>query len=278
MPTLDFIETDGGISRIFEYNPSNCVHLQTEKQVAQILDTTVFGPTLFLDGVLQSAVKDEYLYHEMLVHPLMSCLGPDDRDRIAIFGGGEGCTAREVFHWPFVGDVRMYDYDRQLVMYFKNNATPWNSTDALNDRRLHLRFSDVFQEVRYSENGRFNGLIIDLIDPEASNQWASLLRNAFHWIHSTGAMVINAGGIYPWDMKNLKFLYHIAKSHIEQQDLDFEVHAYKVFVPSFGREWAFLLIHHRPLNSFQPNHPTIRYYTPQKLQLINPEDLNSETM
>ncbi len=271
-PLQQFMETDGGMTRIFEYNPRNSIHFQTNKQLIQILDTTTFGPTLFLDGILQSSSKDEYIYHEMLVHPMMSCLDPDERDRIAIFGGGEGCTAKTVFRWPFTNHVNMYDYDNLLVDYFKNNDTPWNTSETLNDSRLRILYRDVFREVRNEENGRFNGLIIDLTDPEPTQKWVDLINTSFHWLHPTGAMVINAGGLYPWDMKNLEFIYRIAQDHIQSQNLDFKLHAYKVFVPSFGREWGFVLVHYNHFNTFQLNDPAARYYSPQKVMF---EHLNT---
>ena len=267
--TQHFMETDGGMTRIFEYSPQGSVHFQTNRQLVQILNTIPFGPTLFLDGMLQSSSKDEHIYHEMLVHPMMSCLSSEHRERIAIFGGGEGCTAREVLRWPFANDIVMYDYDRQLVEYFMNHTTPWNSEEALHNYRVRRKYTDIFEEIHHPENGRFHGLVIDLTDPEPSSQWRELINGAFHWLHPTGAMVINAGGIYPWDTSSLDLVYDIAKEHIQTQELDFQIHAYKHFVPSFGREWAFVLVHHAPFNSYQLNDPSSRYYTPQKVELLS---------
>ena len=64
-------ETDGFIER--EYKIVKVLeHLETDKALIEVVDTKEFGYALFLDGQLQMTMKDEYIYHEMLVHPIMS--------------------------------------------------------------------------------------------------------------------------------------------------------------------------------------------------------------
>ncbi|CAI9777314.1 unnamed protein product [Fraxinus pennsylvanica] len=71
----------------------------TQFQDIQLLDTKPFGKALVIDGKLQSAEIDEFIYHESLVHPaLLNHLNPKT---IFIMGGGEGSTAREILrHGP----------------------------------------------------------------------------------------------------------------------------------------------------------------------------------
>ncbi|MCL4394658.1 MAG: polyamine aminopropyltransferase, partial [Chloroflexi bacterium] len=49
---------------------------------------------LFLDNELQFSSRDEYRYHESLVHPAMS-LAPS-RENVLVIGGGDGLVMREV--------------------------------------------------------------------------------------------------------------------------------------------------------------------------------------
>ena len=62
-------------------------------------DTTTKETTrsLFLDGVMQSSIYDEYLYHETLVQPafIASAVPPK---RVLIVGGGEGKTISSTMH------------------------------------------------------------------------------------------------------------------------------------------------------------------------------------
>ena len=67
---------------------------QTPYQHIQIVDTLQYGRMMILDGVFQTSVKDEWMYHEMIAHvPLM--LHPNPQ-RVLIIGGGDGGCAREV--------------------------------------------------------------------------------------------------------------------------------------------------------------------------------------
>src|SRR3954466_997648 len=65
---------------------------QTAFQDVEIVDTRGFGRALFLDGAPQSAVADEFVYHEALVHPAL--IAHSAPKRVLIAGGGEGATPR----------------------------------------------------------------------------------------------------------------------------------------------------------------------------------------
>ena len=68
---------------------------------------------LFLDGVEQSSLHGEAAYHEALVHPAM--LTHNNPKRVAIIGGGEGATLREVLKHKSVEHVVMIDIDKELI-------------------------------------------------------------------------------------------------------------------------------------------------------------------
>ena len=77
---------------------------QSEYQTIEIVDTLAFGRILVLDGKTQSAESDEFIYHEMLVHPAMiTHPGPEC---VFIAGGGEGATLREVLYHKSVKPSR----------------------------------------------------------------------------------------------------------------------------------------------------------------------------
>jgi hypothetical protein len=83
----------------------------------------IYGRTLFLDREIQSASSDEAIYHEHLVHPVMSAtFAPAAAPRrVLIIGGGEGATAREVLRWKDVGKVDMVDIDGELIEICKDH-------------------------------------------------------------------------------------------------------------------------------------------------------------
>ncbi|MEM1672696.1 MAG: spermidine synthase, partial [Archaeoglobaceae archaeon] len=90
---------------------------RTRYQRVDILRTRDFGVVLLLDGFLQSSGEDEFIYHELLVHPAMVA-HPRPR-RVLIIGGGEGATAREVERYLDVEEIQMVDLDGELIEIVK---------------------------------------------------------------------------------------------------------------------------------------------------------------
>lgn len=83
---------------------------QSDFQKVQIIETEPFGKTLVLDGKTQSALVDEHIYHETLVHAAM--LQHPEPKTVYIGGGGEFATAREVLKHKSVTKVVMVDIDQ----------------------------------------------------------------------------------------------------------------------------------------------------------------------
>src|SRR4029077_20426214 len=76
------------------------LRVRTPFQNVILADSFSFGRCLILDGEIQSARFDEFIYHECLVHPAMA-LHAKPRE-ILILGGGEGATVREILRHPSV--------------------------------------------------------------------------------------------------------------------------------------------------------------------------------
>jgi spermidine synthase len=78
------------------------------------------GYRLFLNGNLQFAERDEYRYHEALVHPAMAAYTPvrAPRKRVAVLGGGDGMAVREVLKYPGVEAVTLVELDPAMSRLF----------------------------------------------------------------------------------------------------------------------------------------------------------------
>ncbi|EEC51789.1 predicted protein, partial [Phaeodactylum tricornutum CCAP 1055/1] len=68
---------------------------------------------LFLDGTIQSMSLSENVYHEALVHPAM--FAHPAPKQVAILGGGEGATLREVLKHKTLERATMIELDAELV-------------------------------------------------------------------------------------------------------------------------------------------------------------------
>ena len=115
---------------------------------------------VFLDGILQSCKSGDAAYHEALVHPAM--FAHKNPKRVAIVGGGEGATLREVLKHSTVEKVIMIDIDEQMVEMSKNVLPFWSDCSTLegstkscfDDPRVETYFLDAFKWFidRYSDN------------------------------------------------------------------------------------------------------------------------------
>jgi spermidine synthase len=234
MDTQFFTETDGEMIRSFRYHPATSIEFKTAKQDVKILDTVLFGKTLFLDGVLQSSLKDEDIYHRKLVHPALGHM--THAKSVCIIGGGEGATAREVLKYKNIETVTMIDWDRELVEYFRDKEPSWHK-GALLDPRIRLEHSDIFQVI--NEARKYDVIIVDLTDPDfEQDEWMTFFKKIPAWLSPGGVLVANTGGMFPWDSSSTSKAEELLKVGLELTPHC--MYKYKQFVPSFGREWTFV--------------------------------------
>lgn len=133
---------------------------RSEYQSIRVLDTVPFGRALVLDTALQTTQTDEFIYHEMMVHPALVCL--ERPERVLIIGGGDGgCLRRVLEHSP--QEVIQVELDREVVEVARRYL-PEVSAGAFDDPRVELLFADGYE---YVVNARepFHAVIVDLTDP-----------------------------------------------------------------------------------------------------------------
>jgi spermidine synthase len=186
---------------------------------SQTLDTELLGNdrALYLDGVLQSSLYGDSAYHEALVHPGM--LVYSNPQRIAIIGGGEGATLREVLKHNTVEHVVMLEIDEELTTVSREHLKEWSdcgdiafngsgsssssalhdSVSCFDDGRVELLFVDAFQwfiehfswnttamgdSIPSSQTEVFDVIIMDALDPDDFVEFADQLYNNTAFIES----------------------------------------------------------------------------------------------
>lgn len=164
-------------------------HCQTPFQDAYIVETGAYGKGLVLDGCWQSAVGDEFLYHEPLVHT--PCVFHGSPRRVLILGGGEGATLREVLRWKTVETVVMVDIDGAVVDLCKTHL-PEMHQHSWDDRRVQVVIADA-QAYLATTDQTWDVIISDLTDPvEAGPAYPLFTQEHYQRI----AQVLNPGGFY----------------------------------------------------------------------------------
>ncbi len=121
---------------------------------------------LYLNGNLQFSSRDEYRYHESLVHPVM--VRSSAPKHVLILGGGDGLAAREVLRHTTVESITLVDLDSEMTRLFAQHPllTPLNQ-GSLNSPKLHVENADAFTwfEEAIGRSLRFDAVIIDFPDP-----------------------------------------------------------------------------------------------------------------
>ena len=102
------------------------------------------GHRLFLNGNLQFAERDEYRYHEALVHPVMAAHGAPKK--VAVLGGGDGMAVREVLKHASVERITLVELDPNMTKLFSEHATlAALNGGALKSPKVHIVNTDAFQ-------------------------------------------------------------------------------------------------------------------------------------
>lgn len=133
---------------------------RTDYQDLAVLDTYQFGKTLVLDGVVQTTVKDEFIYHEMLVHPAMTTHPAPEK--ILVIGGGDGGSVREILKYPTVGKVVLAELDPQVIEASRRFLPELSS--GLDHPKLDIALGDG-KEFLKGAVGEFDVILVDSPDP-----------------------------------------------------------------------------------------------------------------
>lgn len=134
---------------------------RTEHQDLVIFENKVLGRILALDGVIQTAEGDEFVYHEMLTH--VPILAHGQAKRVLIVGGGDGGMAREAMKHPGVQRVTMVEIDRGVVDLCATYI-PSIGAAAFKNPKLDLVIADGAAFVKTCKE-KFDVIIIDSTDP-----------------------------------------------------------------------------------------------------------------
>ncbi|MGE5626537.1 MAG: polyamine aminopropyltransferase [Solirubrobacterales bacterium] len=136
------------------------VRKQTEFQDLAIVDSCSFGRMLLLDGIVQTTIKDEFVYHEMITHiPLFTHPNPV---KVLIVGGGDGGAVREVLKHPSVKKVVLCEIDGCVVEECKKYLPEISC--GLDNPRCEIFIGDGIKYVHEHKN-EFDVIIVDSTDP-----------------------------------------------------------------------------------------------------------------
>lgn len=166
----------------------NVLHREkTPFQEVAVFDTVEFGRMLVLDNVIQTNIKDEFVYHEMITHvPLHTHPHPV---KVLVVGGGDGGTVREVIKHPSVEKVVLCEIDGAVVAAAKKYLPEISC--ALDDPKVEVIIDDGIKHVRDNKD-TYDLIVIDSTDPVGPAEGlfsAAFYGDIFHSLKEGGIFV-----------------------------------------------------------------------------------------
>ena len=221
----------------------------------------------YINGHLQFSSVDEYIYHELLVHPAFA-ISPSHKN-VLILGGGDGLALREVLKYPDVKNVVLCDIDPEMtslaahnnlfktinnnslensrVKILENNALQPADSERVITENMNQLYNRQFVEgplveiinidaVKFVEqvSGLFDIIILDFPDPNSPDlaklYSEQFYRNLKNKLSVDGILVQQSTS--PYNAKEVFLSIGRTLNHS-----GFTVIPYKDNVPSFG-EWG----------------------------------------
>jgi len=128
-------------------------------QEIMVVENPYFGKMLILDGVVQITEKDEFFYHEMLVHVLMHA--HPRPENVIVIGGGDGGAVREVLKHDSVKKVFFIEIDEDVIKVSKEFFP--SVACGIDDSRVEIRCMDGAEFVK-GRDGDIDVVIVDSTD------------------------------------------------------------------------------------------------------------------
>jgi spermidine synthase len=190
---------------------------------------------LFLNSHLQFSSRDEYRYHEALIHPGLAAVSTPRR--VLVLGGGDGLAVREILKYPQIESITLVDLDPEMTKLFSTHPmlTTLNDKSFLSPR-VHIINADAFPWVD-SNADSFDFIVIDFPDP-TNYSLGKLYTTAFY---RAAARHLSAQGLMVVQSTSPMFARDSFWCIVETlKQAGLQTYPYHAYVPSFG-EWGFVL-------------------------------------
>ncbi len=214
---------------------NNIIYKQSTPYQRIILTESAGEYQLFLNNNLQFNTKDEYRYHEVLVHPAMAAAPAISN--VLVLGGGDGLAVREILKYKDVKKITLVDLDEGMTTLFKTNEIlRKHNHNSLNNPKVTIHNSDAFIWLQQNTE-KYDVVIIDFPDP--SNYSLGKLYTTYFYktLHKsmTPNSVVTVQTTSPYYAPKSYWCVHETIGSVYPN-----INGYHTYVPSFG-EWGFAI-------------------------------------
>ena len=195
---------------------------QSAFQFLEIYETEGFGNLMVIDGCTMVSTRDNFLYHEMMSHPVLFT-HPNPK-KVWIIGGGDCGTLREVLKHPGVEQAVQIDIDERVTrlaeIYFPELC------ESNSDPRADLKFIDGIQWVKDAAPNSVDIIIVDSTDPVGPAEGlfcADFYKDCFNCLTEDGIVIQQS--------ESPLLHMHILKAMREEMQIGGFNHMQTVFFP-----------------------------------------------
>jgi len=206
---------------------------QTKFQKLEVFENPELGKFFTLDDYLMITEKDEFIYHDMIVHVPMAV--HPKAQRILVIGAGDGGTVRELCRYKTIEHIDMVEIDEEVVTVCKKYFP--NSTTGFSDPRVQLYFMDGLAFVS-SKIDEYDLIIVDSTDPFSVGEGLftkTFYKDCFRALKDDGILVNqHESPFYTHYQKNMQ------RAHKRIKETFPIARVYQAFIPTYASgHWLF---------------------------------------
>jgi spermidine synthase len=232
---------------------------RTPYQHLAVIDTVEWGRMLVLDGMVMTSVRDEFVYHEMVIHPALNT-HPDPR-RVLIVGGGDGGAIREALRHPKVEQVVLVEIDGRVIEQSKRHLP--EIAGMLDHPKVEVIVGDGYLHIHEQKNA-YDVIVVDSTEP-VGPAVELFTRGFYQGIHDAlredGMFVAQTDN--PWFKADL-----IRRVYREVKEIFPIVRVYGANIPTYPSGWWTFTLGSKKYDPLQVDEGDIpemdtKYYTPR---------------
>jgi spermidine synthase len=203
---------------------------QTEYQALEVVDTPRFGRMLLLDGIVMTSERDEFFYHENIVHP--AAIAHPAPKQALVIGGGDGGSSEELLKHNTIERVVLAEIDAGVIEAAREYLQTVHR-GVFDDPRLEVRIGDGKAFVESAQQ-RFDLIVLDLTDPVGPS--AALYTREFY---AACAAILGEQGVLSLHVESpVSQPQHFNRIVRTLQAVFPIVRPYLVYIPLYGTWWG----------------------------------------
>lgn len=204
--------------------------VQSPYQEISVFNSKELGKTLCIDGHFMTSERDEFFYHEALIHP--AAIAHPQPEKALIIGGGDGGALEELLKHPSIKEATLVELDGTVIDLSKKYLGSIHN-NAFDNPKAHIRIEDGLAYIQNTDQ-RYDLIYLDLTDPETPAgplYTEEFFRSCKKALNPQGILTLHLGSPFHESDQVKRLLKEL--SAVFQQ-----CNAYGLHIPLYGSYWG----------------------------------------